>query len=133
MILAMMISSLLGITDYNGLEEATDNVKQVLDLRGEWEIECWDKYGKLWDGTIKGNTLTRIVNDGPVRFTFDCSAEESGKFQFKIDGFTYLGIYKLHHDCIYICFYETGEGRPHSFSAADEKRFLIMYRQKWPQ
>jgi hypothetical protein len=131
MILAMMMVALLGVAVYNEPEEATDNVKEELDLRGEWEIACWDNYGRIWDGTIKNRILTRIINNDPVRFTFECSDEEDGKLQFRIDGFTYLGIYKLHHDSVIVCFYETGEGRPRSFSAADGKRFLIMHRHKW--
>lgn len=134
--LAMVLMAAMAVPG-NGPEKVSAEMKQGLDLSGEWEgtLSKYDrKYGEfaakvhVSGGRLKAEDNTKpgeFVADVPISFT----DEGNGRFRFRLnDDQLYQGIYRQEGDRFSACF--SDKHRPSEFKLTGRRGLFILHRVK---
>jgi hypothetical protein len=107
----------------SGPEKVSGEMRQRLDLSGEWKGEVRVSRDHAFPVSLRGGQLTgsRLGKEGR-RFV----VTDQGSGNFLVTGHDeYLGIYKWEQDRLILCF---GYERPSSFQSSDVQALLTLRR-----
>ena len=116
----------------NGPEKVSGEVKQGLDLSGEWE-GSWDRgTGLIYKANLRENRLVGKRGNGSIHFP-RFIVEEDGEGAIRVTvggGGVCKGIFRCEGDHVLICFRNSHTLRPTSFQAGHGQELLILHRVK---